>query len=112
MEALKTYNCIIEIDCATFNGPRPNNIFEILLNSTLEKSDKLDTDMIDTIKQWKIEKENSSRFMGKFSWRLPYTLTEEQFQTLKDEMWLEMTSLFSSGLIRYGYIGTNGPPSF
>lgn len=109
--ALKSYNCIIEIDCAPFNGPRPNNLFEMLINLTLKKSDKLDRFMIETLNVWKQEKEHSSRFMGRFSWRLPYTLTEVQFQTLKDEMWLEMTSLFSNGLIRYGYIGTDGPPS-
>jgi hypothetical protein len=112
MATPKTYNCIIEIDCAPFNGPRPNNVFGVLINSTLQKSDRLDKQMIDILNRWKLESENSSKFMGRFSWRLPYTLTEDQFQILKDELWLEMSSLFTNHLIRYGYIGTDGPPTF
>ena len=96
--------CIIEIGCPP-GGPRPKEVFVSIINRTLENGNNLTDKMKNTLQEWKTRAEEGSGRFGDFEWRVPHELSDEEFQIMKDEYWIEMTRMFTSHVIRYGFIG-------
>jgi hypothetical protein len=93
--------CEIKIDCPP-GYPRPVNVLECVINNTENKID--DRDILNTLERWKPLISKGGGKFGNFIWRMPYTLDDDKFDTMKDILWTEIVKYYNSGTIRYSAI--------